>query len=518
MPVVPLLLAASTLLGAGAAPAAPPELTCDAVAATLREAAPGATCTASPDLTTANDRTTPQDNSDGSLPPLAFTPRSDRQSVAPEPPLGTQITRPVPGLQVAGAFADDAQARFVVRLPTRWNGRLVTGIPSAVRSEYGLDLAWSDYLVRRGYAYVATNKGTLNARPTTADDPLGCAVSAPGGPLADVHVRPYAVESPDALQEWVRRPIQGARLARRLLRRTYGRAPRYTYAVGVSVGSWVVRRLLETRTRPFAGGIDWEGVLFTRRHDIVRDFTLALRHWPGYRASGFDAGSPAARAIRRHGFPPDLLAPLPAGSYYGTHADRSWNLLACLALRLLDAGYRGEPADYPYAERKGVLRHTAAAQRAANTGRLRRPLITVTGTMDAITPIATATRPYRRLVQRAGRGPRHRVYEVQNGSHADPLGQSGGFRALVPVQPHAHAAFERLVAWVERSAPPPPSQCVPRGEMLARRPGRAGRAIACRRLLARSSVGTFARRRSGGVAGGGRSGQLDSARLVGLRR
>src|SRR5688500_15116067 len=74
-------------------------------------------CVPSADLTTANPNTTPQDNSRPGLPPSAFTPRTDAQAVSPDAPARTPITRAVPGLQVTGAMADDADARWVLRLP-----------------------------------------------------------------------------------------------------------------------------------------------------------------------------------------------------------------------------------------------------------------------------------------------------------------------------------------------------------------------------------------------------------------
>src|SRR3989442_11064613 len=84
-------------------------------------------CTVSADLTTANPDTTPQDNSRAGLQPSAFTPRTDAQAVSPDAPYRTPLTRAVPGLQVTGGMADDPDARWVLRLPEAWNGKLVVG-------------------------------------------------------------------------------------------------------------------------------------------------------------------------------------------------------------------------------------------------------------------------------------------------------------------------------------------------------------------------------------------------------
>src|SRR5215813_6550230 len=127
-----------------------------------------ATCADSADLTTANLATTPANNAIATLPPFAFTPQADRDTIAPDPPHRTPIAGPVPGVQINARIAEDpqGQARVLIRLPDNWNGRLVVAGASGTRSEFNGDFAWSDYVVQKGYAYVAQNKGTLNLRTT----------------------------------------------------------------------------------------------------------------------------------------------------------------------------------------------------------------------------------------------------------------------------------------------------------------------------------------------------------------
>jgi hypothetical protein len=122
-----------------------------------------ATCIVSTDLTTANPLTTPADNSLG-LAPGAFTPRTDRDTIVPIDGKRTPINKAVPGLQIDGSIASDPQhqARFLLRLPNDWNGRLVVAGASGTRSEFNGDFAWSDYVVQKGYAYASQNKGVLN--------------------------------------------------------------------------------------------------------------------------------------------------------------------------------------------------------------------------------------------------------------------------------------------------------------------------------------------------------------------
>ena len=70
----------------------------------------------------------------------------------------------MPGLQLNARIASDprGQARFLLRLPNDWNGRLVVAGASGTRSEFNGDFAWSDYVVQKGYAYASQNKGVLN--------------------------------------------------------------------------------------------------------------------------------------------------------------------------------------------------------------------------------------------------------------------------------------------------------------------------------------------------------------------
>ena len=108
-----------------------------------------------------------------------FTPVTDRGVISTGP---TPSSGPVPGIQVEGWFADDPtnQARFVLRFPDDWNGKLVVAGASGTRSEYNGDWGWSDYVLPKGYAYASQNKGVLNlclaalspVPPPT--DPLAC--------------------------------------------------------------------------------------------------------------------------------------------------------------------------------------------------------------------------------------------------------------------------------------------------------------------------------------------------------
>jgi hypothetical protein len=105
--------------------------------------------------------------------------------------------------------------------------------------------------------------------------------------------------------------------------------------------------------------------------------------------------------------------------------------------------------------------------------------------MDTLLPIQRHARPFRDAVLAAGRGELHRLYEVQNGNHIERYRQSCcNFTQLEFLQPHAHEAFRRLVAWVESAIAPPPNQCIPRGGALVDSPALVGRPERCAILLA----------------------------------
>src|SRR5215467_16322439 len=136
-------------------------VTCDSVLKALGSSLvtqpPDFSCFESQDLTTNNPLTTPPDNSLPGLPVGAFTPQTDRTVISPNPPNRTPITKAVPGVQLNARIASDptGQARFLLRLPNDWNGRLVVAGASGTRSEFNGDFAWSDYVVQKGYAYAS---------------------------------------------------------------------------------------------------------------------------------------------------------------------------------------------------------------------------------------------------------------------------------------------------------------------------------------------------------------------------
>ena len=452
---------------------------CDRLLTLLRTQLADATCVESADLTTANPATTPADNSLAGLPAFAFTPQTDRSTIAPAPASRTPITHAVPGVQIQARFAQDplGEGRVLLRLPDSWNGRLVVAGASGTRSEFNGDFAWSDYVLQEGYAYVSQNKGIYNLQLSTAADPLGCRLN----PSSTIYVHFYDNDPAALFTRWTE-AIQGAsRLGHEALELYYGRSPARTYAVGTSNGGYQVRRAMETAPDLFDGGVDWEGTYVDpRTGGILASLPPALLNYPDYVASGFDPNSTAAKNIVAAGYPPDIVAG--TNSLWGQYWAEFWEVTQCQWQKRLDPTYDtygAGLANYVYVAREAASDVDADLAAIATTGRIRRPLVTVAGTMDALLPINDQARAYARAVAaHAGErdGAPYRLYEVQNGNHIESY--KVNFPELELIEPHAQKAFDLLVAYVERGASLPPDQCIPHGGAIAGNPAEPGHCTA----------------------------------------
>jgi 3HB-oligomer hydrolase (3HBOH)/Tannase and feruloyl esterase len=441
-----------------------------------------ARCTESADLTTANPATTPANNSIPTLPPFAFTPQMDRETIAPDPPNRTPIVGPVPGIQIEARIADDplGQARILIRLPDNWNGRLVVAGAPGTRSEFSSDFAWSDYVVQKGYAYVSQNKGTLNFKSSNAEDATACRTNLPQLPF--VHF--YDDDQGMPFTRWAIFMAEAARLGRDAVRIRYGREARYTYAVGTSNGGYQVRRAVESYPELFDAGVDWEGTFVDAAvPNLLSTLPPAILNYPDYVASGFNSNSTAARNVLAAGYPPDLTIVKDGkiSSLWGLYYLSYWEVTMCQWQKRLDPGYNTyDPglANYVYLNRVSASNVAENLAAFRTTGRIRRPLITVAGTMDALLPIDANARPYARRVAGAAQEdaakevPAYRLYEVQNGNHIETYKLT--FPQLEFIQPHAQQAFDLLVSAVENHAELPPSQCIPRGRKIETRPVQSG--------------------------------------------
>jgi hypothetical protein len=368
---------------------------------------------------------------------------------------GTPNPSGVPGIQVDGYFPDSSttntnngwnhDSQFVLRVPDDWNGGLVVSGAPGVRRQYANDVIIGDRVLARGFAFASTDKG--NTGPAFYDDG-----SAPGG----------------SIREWHRRVTQLARAAKVAVRQRYGRGPSHTYMAGISNGGYLVRWQLENRPGLYDGGLDWEGSYFRAAGpNLLTYLPTALREYPAYAAGG-ERGEVAERRMLRAGFEP--------GSQFlwDYHYTYYWDLTQRIYREELDPTYDGDleagvpfcrpgtpscDADYDYDERPRAAKE--AMRSVQLTGDIRRPLLTVHGTLDTLLPPDTAGRAYERLVRRAGAGRLHRSYEVEDGTHVDSLYATFPDR-LRPLLPCATRAFDRLVAWVEDGTAPPASGFVTR--------------------------------------------------------
>ncbi len=467
---------------------------CNQVLAQLSGLLVDATCVESPDLTTTNPATTPANNSIPTLPAGAFTPTTDRDVIAPSAGKRPPITKVVPGLQINARFANDAtgQARFLLRLPNDWNGSLVVAGASGTRSEFNGDFAWSDYVLQKGFAYASQNKGVLNLRFASFSSPtppnnLACRLN----PSSQIWVNFFDNDDGQPFTRWRDYMIAAAKVARVGVKSFYNHWPRRTYAVGTSNGGYQVRRAIETAPELFDGGVDWEGTFVDERGpNLLTDLPPGVLNWPDYVASAFNADSTAAKNIRAAGYPPDIING--ADSYWARHWGSFWEVTQCQWQKRLDPTFdtyaNNGTATYNYYARLSASDVGQNMADIATTGRIKRPLITVAGTADALLPIDHHARAYARQVEanmeehpgkgkghgwgRWQREPQYRLYEVQNGSHIETY--QDFFPQLQLIMPHAQKAFDLLVRHVEQRTPLPPDQCIGKGGVIVDAPAATG--------------------------------------------
>jgi hypothetical protein len=384
-------------------------------------------------------------------PPGQYTDQSDWLALHTP---GTTNPSGVPGLQVDGYFPDSStfntthawnhDSQFVLRIPDDWNGGLVvTGAPGT-RKQYASDFLISDFVLAQGFAYASTDKGN-NGLDFYRDG------EQPG----------------DALAEWHERVTQLAIAAKGALREHSGHKPERTYMAGISNGGYLVRWQLENRPELYDGGLDWEGTLFTPDGpNLFTYLPTAVRYTLGQAdaedmyAAGFARGSEAlwpyhqqvywglTQKTYRAEFDPEYDPACP-GATVGT------NPVQILAPCPSDAAY-----DAWFADPESQPVHDALA-RISLTGKIKKPLLTLHGTLDTLLPISTDSDVYTQMIADEGRDELHRYYRIEGGNHVDSLvGLDPG--RLRPMLPCARTAFDALTAWVEDGQEPPASTTVPR--------------------------------------------------------
>jgi hypothetical protein len=343
----------------------------------------------------------------------------------------------VPGIQVDGYFPDTSvtntnngwhhDAQFVLRLPDRWNGGLVVSGSPGTRRQYANDRAIADFVLSKGYAFAATDKGNT-----------GLDFYRDGR-------RPG-----DAVVEWNNRVTQLTIAAKVVVAQRYGRLPSRTLAAGISNGGYLVRWQLENNPWLFTGGVDWEGTLWrTNGPNLFTFLPAAMREYPAYAAGSEQAHQNMLAA----GYAPgsEFLWPF--------HNQVYWDLTQRTYREEFDPTFDGDldagipycasgtptcDADYDYASRPAA-KHVVS--RVALTGRIGKPLITLQGTLDTLLPISQSGDVYADMVRAKGRAPLHRYHRVLNGNHTDGLVDVYPDR-LVPMAPQFQAAVTELEQWL----------------------------------------------------------------------
>jgi hypothetical protein len=381
-----------------------------------------------------------------------YTDASDWSSLHPQ---GQRRPTGVPGLQVDGYFPDTStsntthgwahDSQFVIRLPDKWNGKLiVTGAPG-VRKQYAHDVEVGDHAIARGYAYAATDKG--NGGNTFYNDG-----ETPG----------------DAGVEWNYRVTEIAIAAKAVVEQYYGTKPARTYMTGISQGGYLTRWQLENRPDLYDGGVDWEGTFWKAEPpNVFSNLVAGLKHYRRYQATRDRAAHDAMIAA---GFAPgsEFLWPDHYGIYwdltqrsYREEFDPEYDGALTGGIPFCESGTPMCDADYDPTRPEMIN----SLRKIENTGKIGKPMLTLHGTLDSLLPIATNGDPYTARLRAAGRGDLHRYYVIENGNHVD--GRYDLFPDRIrPIHPCYLKALDALEAWVEKGEAPPPSQFVPdRGQV-----------------------------------------------------
>ena len=339
---------------------------------------------------------------------------------------------------------------------------MITGSPG-VRGQYANDFMISDFVLAKGYAFASTDKGNSGPQFSRAEFyPDG---KTPGS----------------AIHEWHERVRELAIAAKGAAEAYYGEEPHRTYVTGISNGGYLTRYALENNADLYDGGVDLEGTLFlSEGPNLLTFLPAAIKHyWPYLKAVWVLQNSKdkdeleeaqaeidrTRAAITAAGFAPG--SEFLWAYHYGVY----WQSTQRIYRQEFDPDYKGLEENYDYAQRiQQVPNIKEGMERVSLTGDIRKPLITLHGTLDTLFPIKKDfdddtglinSDKYAQLIQEKGRSRLHRYYKIEGGTHVDGLYDHAGFREkLRPMLPCYRAAFDRLVEWVEEEKLPPDNKTI----------------------------------------------------------
>ncbi|AIF51141.1 tannase/feruloyl esterase family alpha/beta hydrolase [Pelosinus sp. UFO1] len=363
----------------------------------------------------------------------------------------------VPGMEISGMFDD---SKFVIRIPDKWNSKLVVSAAGGAASERSMDVLLSDYVLTKlddekaSYAYASTDKGTRGEIIPAADGKL----------YSEKRANTAFLHSKDNLAAWHVRMRQLTIAARELLLSLKGKLPIRTYISAGSNGGYVTRYAIEHDGDLYDGGLDWKGVLWTVDINNITVKVDQMRHWKILQDPNASQETKDV-AREKYGFPPetDFLMEyyeknkkLPPDSlrmkFDPTYLHRDW------------WEYNDHPEDYDdynWQERPKEVKQAVA--QISLTGNIQKPLLSLAGTWDVqIHPFYHAI-GYQNLIREKGKGDRHRLYLIEHGNHLDGLvgnPKVDSNNQLQAMLPYFHQAFDILVDWVEKGNPPPASKTI----------------------------------------------------------
>lgn len=336
---------------------------------------------------------------------------------------------PIPGRRVRGSLGP-AQ-RFEVRIPDRWNGRLVVAGTPAQRSEFACDRLFGDPLLARGFAYATSNKGEGD----------GAVILVSGHRLAldGIELPRFMLPDGRGLSFWFHAP--GHRMERwrddfvavteraiEAIAATCGREPEATYAVGLSNGGYQVRRAIETSDL-YAAALTWNAALWTPAHNL---FVLCEA------IEAMEQGEPSR--VEALGFPPNI-AGTDGTTMYRKNLLVYWYVTAWLHAMNIDPTTSlayGEVADPSAAEswngRISSWRPNDAVRARisgfANTGEIRCPLVELASEYDHLVPPKLHFEPYGELIAAAGNSDLYRSELIAHAQHVDPWSEDPNFPGM----------------------------------------------------------------------------------------